>query len=76
MARFHMEAVLGLSTATDVRKKLRELPRTQDEMYERTVERIKSQEKKRANCGMHTIGWILHAACNLHIEQLRHAILI
>ncbi|KAK8248583.1 hypothetical protein IWZ00DRAFT_298645 [Phyllosticta capitalensis] len=78
LAYFHVEAVLGLQvlTASEVRKALKELPSRRDSMYEKTLERIKAQDKTRSTHAMRTIGWIIHAHKPLTIQELRHALLI
>ncbi|KAK8188774.1 uncharacterized protein BKA78DRAFT_158408 [Phyllosticta capitalensis] len=78
LAYFHVEAVLGLQvlTASEVRKALKELPSRRDSMYEKTLERIKAQDKARSTHAMRTIGWIVHAHKPLTIQELRHALLI
>ncbi|KAK8241480.1 hypothetical protein HDK77DRAFT_510348 [Phyllosticta capitalensis] len=76
IAYFHIGAVLGLDTASEVREALKKLPSDGDSMYKSTLERIKAQDKSRSTYAMRTIGWIIHAKRPLKIHELRHALLI
>ncbi|KAK8241469.1 hypothetical protein HDK77DRAFT_510322, partial [Phyllosticta capitalensis] len=74
LVRLYLNAIRSCPTRRKAIDMLEQLPQDRDELYENTLERIKQDQM--AEWAITTIGWLVHAADTLNVEELRHALLI
>ena len=76
LASLNIEAILGVITISQRRKKLREMARGNglSDAYTATLARLKAQGKTRARFGQQALMWVLFSVRPLRAEELCHAL--
>lgn len=79
LARLYLNSLAGSTTRTDIRTKLKDIPRESDgydSIYDETISRIKRQVCKSRRLATKTLCWIVYAKRQFVISELQHALAI
>jgi ankyrin repeat domain-containing protein 50 len=74
MADFHLKSLANCLSPGQVRKALANLPSTIDDVYARTMERIKAQQIARRELAVKALMWVTCACRVLSLQDLLHAL--
>lgn len=75
-ARFHIEQLVPKHNILDLRNALKNLPKTSDQIYEKAMERVQSQDNETVSLANRTLQCVIGAVRLLHIRELQHALAV
>jgi hypothetical protein len=76
MAKSHIKGIMSASSQTEIREALRDLSSGIDEMYQKDMQRIRSQPQKDKELAERTLLWVFGSRRQLTIPELQHALAV
>ncbi|KAE8371034.1 hypothetical protein BDV26DRAFT_299170 [Aspergillus bertholletiae] len=76
LARLHVELLATKHSRNQVRRALKELPESLDEVYGETMRRIENQDSGTKQLATCVLDWVCYAVRPLTLEELQHAIAV
>lgn len=71
-----MEQLVPKHNILDLRNALKTLPKTSDQIYEKAMERVQSQDNETVSLANRTLQCVIGAVRFLHIRELQHALAV
>ena len=71
-----MEQLAPKHNILDLRNALKNLPKTSEEVYEKAMERVQSQDNETVSLANRTLQCVIGAVRFLHIHELQHALAV
>lgn len=76
MARLYLESLLNKLTRRRVKDALKELPSGLDEIYDKTISRIQTQDEDRARTALLALSWIASSRRPLSLNDVQAALAV
>lgn len=76
MAELNMNSLAIQDNVRDIRRAIQDLPRELDEIYDKAMDRIGSQDAQKSKRGRQVLSWIIYAVRPVTVSEIQHALAV